>query len=61
MSGHLHALATLPHGIEHRFPLNRRLDGPLSRFRLFGKERRVSPVTTDDEILHTTPEYTGRD
>jgi hypothetical protein len=39
-------------GREHRFLLNRSLGGPQSRFRSFGEERHLLPMTIDDAIWH---------
>jgi hypothetical protein len=44
VSGQLHAPAALPQGESPRYPLNRRLGGPQSRFGRGGEEKNSQPL-----------------
>jgi hypothetical protein len=46
VSGQLHALTALPLGKEPRYPLNRRLGGPQSRFGRLGEDKILDPTGT---------------
>jgi hypothetical protein len=44
VSGQLHALADLPQGKSPRYPLDRRLGGPQSRYGRCGEEENLAPA-----------------
>jgi hypothetical protein len=55
VSGQLHAPAALPQGKSPWYPLERRLDGPQSRFRDGGEEKIPSPCRDSNPLPHHHP------
>jgi hypothetical protein len=61
VSGQLHAPEALPREHASRFPLDRRLDGPQSRFGSYEEEKNLSPARNGTQAVQlVVRRYTDR-